>query len=151
MKRTAFGLAVAAVLILTSMAQAGGGLTVSGAWSRPTAPGAPTAVGYLTVANHGRQADRLLSVDSQSAANVTLHSMSMTGGIMRMRRLVGGLENAPGGSLSLDPNGDHIMFEGLKRPFKAGDQVGAILHFRHAGAIKVQFVVGAGPAPMTMH
>ncbi len=151
MNRTALGIALTAALLLTNAAQAKDGVTVAGAWSRPTPPGAPTAVGYLTVFNHGRQPDRLLSAESPAAASVTLHSMSMTGGIMRMRPVVGGLEIAPGASLSLDPNGDHLMFEGLKHAFKAGDQTPVVLHFQHAGAVKVRFAVGAGPAAMAMH
>ncbi len=150
MARPIFAAALAAALLSASVAHAGSAMAVSGAWSRPTPPGAPTAAGYLTLANHGRQADRLVSADSPVAANLTLHSMSNTGGIMRMRPVVGGLEIAPGASLSLNPESDHLMFEGLRRSLKAGDQIPAVLHFQHAGAIHVRFAVGAGPGGMVM-
>ncbi len=116
-------------------------LSVDHAWSRPTPPGAPTAVGYLTLTNHGHASDRLMSEDSPAAGSVSLHQMSMDGGIMRMRPVTDGLAVAPGASVSLDPNGDHLMFEGLKRPFKSGDQVPVVLHFQHAGAVRVMMAV----------
>ena len=140
---TSAALVLSGLIALASpaVAEAPSGIAVTQAWSRPTPPGAPTAVGYLTVTNHGRDADRLLSADSPAAGAVSQHQMSMTGGIMRMRPVTGGLEIAAGASVSLDPNGDHLMFEGVKRPFRTGDQVPAVLHFQHAGAVRVGFVV----------
>jgi len=135
-----------ALLALTALglapaAQAAGVIAVTAAWSRPTPPGAPTAVGYLTITNHGHAPDRLMSEDSPAAGTVSLHQMSMAGGIMRMRPVAGGLDVAPGAPVTLDPNGDHLMFEGLKRPFKSGDQVPLTLHFQHAGVVRVLLVV----------
>lgn len=117
-----------------------GDIAVTSAWSRATPVGAPTAVGFVELTNHGAQPDRLLSVDSPAADHVSLHQMSMAGGIMRMRPVVGGLEIAPGATLSLNPNGDHLMFEALRRPFRSGDRIPAVLHFQHAGAVRVEFV-----------
>jgi periplasmic copper chaperone A len=139
--RTGPVIAALALLALAPAAWAGGHVVVTDAWSRATPAGAPTAVGYLTIANRGATPDRLMSVDSPAAATVSVHQMSMAGGIMRMRPVIGGLEVAPGGSVSLDPNGDHLMFEGLKRPFKAGEQVPVVLRFQHAGAVRIVFVV----------
>jgi len=135
--------AALALIAMTApaVADAPAGIVATEAWSRPTPPGAPTGVGYLTLTNHGRNADRLVSVNSPVAGAVSLHQMSMAGGIMRMRPVTGGLVIPPGGSVSLDPNGDHLMFEGLKRSFRRGDQVPTVLHFQHAGAVRVRFVV----------
>lgn len=132
---------LAAASVFTSVPAAAATLSVDNAWSRPTPPGAPTAVGYLTLTNHGHAPDRLIGEDSPAAGAVSLHQMSMDGGIMRMRPVTGGLAIAPGASVSLDPNGDHLMFEGLKRPFKSGDQVPVMLHFQHAGAVRVMMAV----------
>jgi len=135
---------VAALTILAAqgaLARRGGDLVVDRAWSRATPVGAPTAVGYLVISNHGRLPDQLLSADSPDAVSVTVHQMSMAGGIMRMRPVVGGLTIPAGGSVSLDPNGDHLMFEGLKRTFKAGKAEPVVLHFQHAGSVRVALVV----------
>jgi len=145
MKRLAgAAMLVAALTILVgqrALANRPGDLVVSQAWTRPTPPGAPTAVGYLVISNHGDTPDQLLGADSPDAASVTVHQMSMTGGIMRMRPVVGGLAIPAGGAVSLDPNGDHLMFEGLKRPFKTGETAPVVLHFQHAGAVRVALAV----------
>ena len=126
-------------------------------WSRPTPPSAPTAVGYLTIVNSGAQPDRLIDVSSPAAEKVELHAMSMTGGVMRMRPVEGGLPIPPGASVSLDPDGNHLMFIGLKHPFAAGERIPVTLNFEHGGptrtALSVEAPAGAMPAMpgMNMH
>jgi len=145
------------IAVATSAFGAGGSpLKITGAWSRPTPPGAPTAAGYLTIANTGATPDKLLSADTPAAASLTLHSMSNAGGVMRMRAVPEGLTLPPHSSVTLNPDGYHLMFEGLKGPFKTGGHVPAVLHFEHAGAVRVSFDVGDGPkadamAGMAMH
>ena len=120
-----------------------GPLHVGHPWSKPTPNGAPTAVGYLTVTNGGKTADRLLGGTSPAADAVELHAMSMAGGVMRMRLLSDGFLIAPGATLTLAPGGDHLMLIGLKHALKVGDRVPATLRFAHAGEVRVEFVVQA--------
>jgi copper(I)-binding protein len=124
-----------------------GSLHIGDPWIRATPNAAPTAAGYLVVTNRGRTADRLLGGTSPLAQAVEPHTMSMTGGVMRMRLAEGGFEIAPGATLILAPGGDHLMLIGPKRPFKAGEQASATLRFARAGAVKVEFVVRAGAPP----
>ncbi len=130
-------------------------IQVTQAWSRPTPPAAPTAVGYLTVENHGRRPDRLVRLSSPAADQVRVHAMSMTGGVMRMRPVEGGLDIPAGGQVTLDAHGDHLMFEGLKHPFKRGGHIPVTLVFEHAGSVRVSLAVqddepGARMAGMAM-
>ena len=118
-----------------------GPLHIGHPWTRPTPNGAPTAAGYLTVTNHGQTSDRLLGGASPLAQSIEPHTMSVSGGVMRMRMLAGGYEIAPGATLTLSPMGNHLMFVVLKRPFKAGERVPATLSFAHAGTVNVEFVV----------
>jgi copper(I)-binding protein len=111
-------------------------LSITHAWSQATPPSAPTAAGYLTIANHGREPDWLVSVASPAASAAELHLMSMTGGVMRMRPVQGGLVIPARRAVTLDPNGYHLMFVGLKRPFKAGDHIALTLKFRRAGVVR---------------
>ena len=133
-------------------------------WSRPTPPSAPTAVGYLTIVNRANAPDRLMAVSSPAAATVSVHSMSMAGGVMRMRPVDGGLPIPPKGQITLGPDGDHLMFMGLKRPFRVGDRVPVVLTFAHAGRARAVLAVesleggapatdtrGAGMSGMAMH
>jgi copper(I)-binding protein len=120
-----------------------GALHIGHPWTRPTPNGASTALGYLTVTNHGTSPERLLGGASPVSATLTAHTMSMSGGVMRMRALPGGYPIAPGATLTLGPGADHLMFEGLKRPFKLGERIPATLRFARAGSVKVEFVVQA--------
>ncbi len=124
----------------------GAAVSVGHAWSQPTPPSAPTAVGYLTITNRGRKPDRLLSLSSPAAASVDLHLMSMDGGVMRMRPVEGGLVVPAGGAVQLEPGGYHLMFEGLKRPFKAGDHIPLKLKFQRSGVIRATLDVAPAGA-----
>ena len=114
-----------------------GALQIGHPWSRPNPPGAPTAAGYLTITNTGKTPDRLLGGSSPVATKIEVHEMSMTGGIMRMRPVAGGLVLPAGQTVKLEPGGFHLMIIGPKRAFKVGDHIPATLRFEHAGEIRV--------------
>ncbi len=130
-----------------------GAIRVSDAWCPPTPPGAPTAAGYLTVSNQGREADRLLGGSSPVAAQVQLHSMTTQGQVMRMRPLTEGLAIAPGATARIQPGGGmHLMLIGLNRPLKAGERASVTLDFARAGKVQVEFLVRPqGEAAASMH
>lgn len=116
-------------------------LAIERPWARATPPGAPVAGGFLDVRNAGATEDRLLSATSPDADKVELHEMRMDAGVMRMRRIDGGLAIAPGGTLTLAPGGFHLMFIGPKHPFVAGETVTATLRFERGGERTVRFEV----------
>ena len=123
-----------------------GALQIGHPWSRPNPPGAPTAAGYLTITNTGKTPDRLLGGSSPVATKIEVHEMSMTGGIMRMRPVAGGLVLPAGQTVKLEPGGFHLMIIGPNHAFKVGDHIPATLRFEHAGEIRVEFYVEAAPA-----
>lgn len=120
-----------------------GALEIRDAWSRATPHGAQVAAGYLTLVNTGREGDRLVSGSSPAADKVEIHTMSMEGGVMRMRPLPAGLEVKPGTTVELKPNGLHLMFMGLKEGLVPGQRIKATLVFEKAGATQVEFTVRA--------
>ncbi|GHD04009.1 copper chaperone PCu(A)C [Novosphingobium pokkalii] len=128
------------------------GLAIGHPWSRETAPGQSVGGGFLTVTNRGKTDDRLIAVTSPVAAQVQLHTMTMDGGVMRMREVTGGLAVPAGGTLELKPGGYHIMFIGLKKSLKAGERVPATLTFQRAGTVQVAFAVqpATSTGPMEM-
>ena len=69
--------------------------------------------------------------------------MSMTGGVMRMRPVAGGLAIGAGRTVRFAEGGYHLMFISPKRPLKSGQTVAATLRFEHAGPVVVAFKVGA--------
>lgn len=105
----------------------------------------PNTSAYVTVSNQGTVPDRLLSASCTCADRVTLHTMTMSGGMMRMHEMNEGFALAPGQVLSFAPGGDHIMLEGLKTPPHDGDRREVILTFEKAGPVTVSMPVSDAP------
>ncbi len=134
--------AVAATAVVNAHASDGAGpIEVTFPWIRTPPSAAPTAAGYATIANRGKAADRLISVDSPTARAVELHEMSIAAGVMRMRALPDGLAIGPGQTLVLSPGGDHLMLIGPVHALREGEKVPVTLRFAHAGKLTVQFQV----------
>jgi copper(I)-binding protein len=119
-------------------------VTVENPWARATPPNAKLAAGYMTVVNAGG-ADRLVGADSPAAARVETHITVRDGEVMRMRHVDGYAVPAKG-RLELKPAGAHLMFIDLKWPFREGEKVPVTLRFEKAGEVKIELVVGSGPA-----
>jgi copper(I)-binding protein len=153
MLRSIFSFAVAFAL-LAGAAQAqdkkAGDLQIGAPWARATPKGAKVGGGYLRITNTGTAPDRLTGGSSPASGTVEVHEMSMSGGVMKMRAVAGGLEIKPGETVELKPGGYHLMFMNLKQPFEQGHPVSATLNFEKAGKVDVQFSVGGmgaqGPA-----
>jgi copper(I)-binding protein len=117
-----------------------GSLVISGPWVRATPPGAKTAAAYLKITNNGTEADRLVGGTIPLANALEVHEMSMSGGVMKMRKL-DGLEIAPGKTIELAPGGYHIMLLGLHESVKEGKPIKGTLRFEKAGTVDVEYVV----------
>lgn len=147
-RRSAVALALALWLGAVILSPAGvlaheiaaGALAVSHPWARATAASAKAGALYLTVANHGTEADRLLGVSTEVAARCELHLSETTGGMMTMR-MVEDVEVPAGGQAIFAPRGAHVMLMGLKAPLKKGTSFPAILHFAQAGDVAVEVTV----------
>lgn len=116
------------------------GALVISSISVPETPGGNGAV-YLTIRNAGT-ADRLTAARSDLSAAVELHTMSMDGAVMEMRK-VDGLDVPANGALIFGPGGNHIMLIGLKAPLRAGVAGTVILVFDHQGEVAVPLIVSA--------
>jgi len=136
---------------LVSPAAAGdydvGSIHISQPWSRATPKGATSGAGYMTLTNKGAAPDKVSCVSNDASAQCQIHSMTMEGGVMKMRPVEGGLEIKPGESVTLTPGGNHMMFLTLKHPLEQGGTVKATLKFDHAGTIDVEYPVLAMGAP----
>lgn len=126
-------------------------IEVSNGWSRATAPRAPVGAGYLTIRNRGRLADRLVSVTSPRVTRVEIHTMSTTGGVMRMRPLYGGITIPAGGTVTLASGGNHLMLLGLKKPLAAGERVPVTLRFARGGKVTTLLHVSQAGATHGSH
>lgn len=130
-----------------------GALVIEAPWTRATPGGAKVAGGFLRITNTGTTPDRLIGGTFARSGEVQVHEMAMTGGVMTMRELSGGLEIPPGKTVELAPGGYHMMFMNLNAPLKEGDTVTGTLVFEKAGKVDVGYQVrGLGaksgdPAP----
>lgn len=122
---------------------AGGHVTVAGdleiasPWARAMLPGQRAGGGYLTVANKGEHADRLVGGSSPSAGRVEIHTMEVVDDVMTMRPVEGGLEIPAGESVELKPGGLHLMFMDVGAPFAEGDTLSVTLEFEKAGQVEL--------------
>jgi copper(I)-binding protein len=118
-----------------------GKLKISAPWVRATPKGASVGGGYLTITNMGSGPDRLIGGSTAICKIVEVHEMKMDKGIMKMREMTNGLEIKPGQGVTLNPEGYHLMFVGLKQPLKKGEHVKVTLQFAKAGKVDVDFTV----------
>jgi copper(I)-binding protein len=112
-----------------------GSLSLTDLWTRATPPKAETAAGYLTITNKGSEPDRLIEVSTPNAATGQVHEMKTVDGVMKMAPVAAGIEIPAGGSVTLAPNGLHIMFMGVKEPLVEGGKLPVTLTFEKAGKV----------------
>jgi len=142
---TSTGASAAALVVAAALALAGCGDPDSGSSEPELSVGSiympqpvsdSMAAGFLVVANAGGADDRLSSVTSDLAGEVTLHTTSGQS-MTEVKNL-----DVPGhGKLVLESGGNHLMFEKLKRKPKEGDKVSLELHFTKSGPMKVEMPV----------
>jgi len=133
-------LAVAAALVVTMTAASAetSQIEISNAWARATPAGAATAAAYLTIV--AAAADRLVAVSTSAAKKADLHTMTMDGGVMKMRQIAG-IDLPAGQPVTLKPGGMHIMLTELAGPLKEGQSFALNLNFATAGTREVTVTV----------
>ena len=88
--------AAAGWLAAAAPALGGGPLVVDGAWVRASIGDAKVSAAYLSIANRGESADRLVGVAADRAGHATIHRSVVVDGIMKMRH-VDAVEIPPAG------------------------------------------------------
>lgn len=142
---TAVALALGLTGALTACGSDDGGsgdkpeLSVSGAYI-PRPAMADMAAGFLTVTNKGGGADKLTSITTPLAREVTLHTTKGT----RMKQ-VSSLDVPANGDLRLSSGGDHLMLTKLVHRPKVGEKVDFTLHFATSDPVTIKVPV----EPMT--
>lgn len=115
-------------------------LSINDAWLRATPPGAEVGSGYGELRNAGAKPLRIVKITSPVAASVEVHSMSMEGGVMRMRML--DTVRVPAkGVLTLEPGGQHLMLMGLRQPLVAGQTIPLVFKLADGRTVSVQMPV----------
>ena len=115
-------------------------ITAEKAWARATTSAAATGVVYLSLADTGPAADRLVGVATPVAAHADMHIMVMEGNVMQMRP-VDAVDVKPGERIQFKPSGLHIMLTDLKQPLTRGERFPVTLDFEKAGKVDVEVLV----------
>jgi copper(I)-binding protein len=105
-------------------------VTVSDAWATASIPGQSSSAAYFTITNSGGD-DRLTTVEV-SVGKASIHSTSMSGGVMQMRPL-DGIAIPAHSTVTLKPGGLHVMIVDVKRPTTAGASFPMTLRFEQSG------------------
>lgn len=114
--------------------------TFSDSWIRGSVPGQKNGAGYLSITNLSDKPIELVRIDSDRADRIELHTIVRENGVAKMRE-VQGIPVPAKGDVKLAPGGYHIMFIGLKEPFKPGEEVPLTLTFDTAEPATVMFEV----------
>ena len=147
--------AVAALVAAGALALAGCGGSDSGGGEAALSVGSAympqpvsdMAAGFLTISNDGATADRLTSVSSDAAGQVTVHR-TVDGAMQEAESL----DIPAHGSLVLESGGNHLMFEQLKRKPEEGQKVSVELTFDRSDPVTVEIPVkSATYSPKTGH
>lgn len=147
MKSSAAAIVAFALVAAGSALAAPTGLEVVQPWSRPAAAGT-TGVGYMVLVNHGRRSEVLEKVESPLAARVEIHSSSMSGGVMFMKK-EDKVSVPAGGKADFGPGAYHLMLIGLTKALQPGDRAPATLVFASGARLKTAFTVSSGMGPPT--
>lgn len=91
---------------------------------------------YMTIANSGSSADKLVSAASTVAGAIELHTTVVQDNVAKMQQ-VEGIDVPAGGEVQLKPGGYHIMLINVTRDLKAGDTFTLTLTFAQAGKVDV--------------
>jgi len=97
----------------------------------------PTSAVYMTIANSGDKADKLLSVSTDAAQKASVHQTIVTNNIAQMVAVDGGLDIPANGKVTLRPGGYHIMLEGLAHGLIAGGTMKLTLTFQSGTVVSL--------------
>ena len=132
-----------AVAPARDLAPAHVGLMAHEPWSRPLAPGATVAAGYMHLMNHTAQPETLVSASAEGVGRIEIHDITEVDGVKQMRPIEGGVPLAVDGLAAFEPGGKHLMFFDVTRSWAEGDTVPVTLGFASGTTAVVDFAVSA--------
>lgn len=137
-------LSAVAVLALAGAAMAHevkeGAIKIEHPRAAPTPTGAKTGAAYMQIVNNGKEPVEIKALSSTVAEKVEVHTVTMTGDIMRMRPVALPLTIAPGETLKLLKD-RHVMLIGLKKPLVEEDMVPFKIEFANGKAMEFDLYV----------
>jgi copper(I)-binding protein len=115
-------------------------ITVKNSWARESPPTVTNGAVYMTLINHGNEADYLIGASGDVAATIELHHHVLENNMMKMRQ-TDSVEISPNKPTVLKPGALHIMLIGLQQPLAAGQTFPLTLQFEKTSNITVDVTV----------
>ncbi len=112
-------------------------IAVENAFARQTVGKSRASAVFMTLHNHGHNADRLIGVRTPAAGKTAMHRSSLDASGVTTMRAVAAVELPAGGVVELKPGGLHIMMTKLNRLLEPGMELSLTLIFETAGEITV--------------
>lgn len=107
-----------------------GDLALAGFWVRESS--LDLAAGFGTITNNAAEDDALVAATASGVPTVELHQTM--DGVMQQ---VDAFPVEAGGSVTLEPGGNHLMFLGLTEPLVAGQSVDLTLSFASGETVEI--------------
>ncbi|GLS89709.1 hypothetical protein GCM10007916_07760 [Psychromonas marina] len=123
------------ILLNTNFANAAV-FSIEDAHVRATPPHSQNSAAFMKIHNSSDISRKLITVSSDIAERVELHSHIMSDGMMKMRQ-VEAIEVDANGTAILRPGSFHVMFLGLKSPLVEGENVRLRLYFDNGDEITI--------------
>ena len=115
-----------------------GEIEITGAWARASV--SKNGAAYLTIQNHGDRAHLLIGAETPLARKVEIHTHTMDGQIMRMRKTEK-IVIAPNKSIKMAPGGIHLMLLNLERKLQQGEEFPLLVKFQSIDPINIKVKV----------
>jgi hypothetical protein len=144
---------LAATAVFFALPAFADGIEINDAYARVSTAMSKSGAAFMVIANSSGADDRLVSVASDVADRVELHTHKAgADGVMQMVEVPEGFAVPAGGQHVLQRGGDHVMFMGLHRSLAQGDVVTVTLTFEKAGDVVLDIPVDLtrAEAPMQM-
>ena len=113
-------------------------IEIKGAWARASV--SKNGAAYLTIQNHGDRAHLLIGAETPLAKKVEIHTHTMDGQIMRMRK-TDRVGIAPNKSIKMAPGGTHLMLLNLERKLQQGEEFPLVVKFQSIDPINIKVKV----------
>lgn len=103
-------------------------IKVDNPYVRATPPNLPNSAAFMTLINNSNKDMAIVNATSNVSKVVELHTHDMKDGVMKMYQIPQ-IDIPANGKTVLKPGGLHVMFIGLYKPLKKGEEVTFTLEF----------------------
>lgn len=127
------------------------GIHIEDGWARATVEGTKTGGAFMKIQDDEAKQGFLVGGNSPVAERVGVHTHVNDNGVMRMRKVKGGVPLIARGVTELRPGSYHAMFVSLKKQLKEDEKVPVALKFKNAKPQTAELEVKAAPKIEMQH